>query len=117
MEITVEKQAGCKVITLAGRLDVTAAEQVREQVFAELAEEKPVILSMADCVYVSSAGLRALLLIMKAARLKNLGIVAAAATEEVMDIFTMTGFDAMLHFAPTVAAARQLLCGGKAEEI
>lgn len=110
MTVTVERDDDFKIISLDGELQAVNADSVRDEVIALIAE-KPMIISMEKCKYVSSAGLRALLMIAKTAKARKVKVIYAAATEEVTDVLKMTGFIKMLKCVKTVADAEKELRG------
>ena len=108
MTVTVERDDDLKIIALNGELQATNADSVRDEVIA-LIDKKPMIISMEKCSYVSSAGLRALLMIAKTAKARKVKVIYAATTEEVTDVLKMTGFIKMLRCVETVAEAEKEL--------
>lgn len=110
MTVTIELNEDLKTIALDGELQATNADSVRDEVIA-LIDKKPMIISMENCTYVSSAGLRAMLMIAKTAKARNVKVIYAAATEEVTDVLKMTGFIKMLKCVATVADAEKELRG------
>lgn len=110
MTVTVERDDDIKIIALDGELQATNADSVRDEVIA-LIDQKPMIISMEKCTYVSSAGLRAMLMIAKTAKAHKVKVVYAATTEEVTDVLKMTGFIKMLKCVATVADAEKELRG------
>ena len=95
MNVTVERDDNIKIVALDGQLDVSSSDNARDEV-------KPMIVNLEKCTYVSSSGLRALLMIAKTAKSKGIKLIYAAAIEEVLDVFEMTGFIKMLHCVPTI---------------
>ncbi len=110
MTVTIECDEDLKIIALDGELQATNAESVRDEVIA-LIDKKPMIISMEKCTYVSSAGLRAMLMIAKTAKARKVKVIYAATTEEVTDVLKMTGFMKMLTCFDTVADAEKELRG------
>lgn len=110
MTVTVERDDDLKIIALDGELQATNADSIRDEVIA-LIDIKPMIISMEKCTYVSSAGLRAMLMIAKTAKSRKVKILYAATTEEVTDVLKMTGFIKMLKCVATVADAEKELLG------
>ena len=101
MNVTVERDDNIKIVALDGQLDVSSSDNARDEVIA-LIDSKPMIVNLEKCTYVSSSGLRALLMIAKTAKSKGIKLIYAAAIEEVLDVFEMTGFIKMLHCVPTI---------------
>ncbi len=108
MTIKVERDDDIKIISLDGQLDVASSDNTRDGVIS-LLDGKPTIISLAKVSYVSSSGLRALLMIAKTAKSKKINMVYAAAIDEVIDVFEMTGFIKMLRCVKTVEDAEKAL--------
>ena len=92
---------GKKVIfELDGRLDTTTSPKLQESltpVFDDSIDE--IILDFKNLSYISSAGLRVLLMGQKLASAKQKPMSICNVSEEVMEVFEMTGFADMLTIA------------------
>ena len=85
-------------IKLAGRLDVKSAREA-EEAFLEASESaQNIVLNLAELDYIASAGLRAIKRLRKAVSPGNGTLVVTNVQDDVMDVFEMTGFAAMLSF-------------------
>jgi len=96
MNINKTQDGNRTILTLSGRLDTTTAPKLQEALFPELEEAKYVKLDFAGITYVSSAGLRVLLVGEKTAKAKDVKMVLVNVSQEIMEIFEMTGFTEML---------------------
>lgn len=101
MTVTVKRNDAVKIIALDGQIDVATSDKTREEIIA-LLENKPTIILMPKVTYVSSSGLRALLMIAKNAKARGVKVIYAEAVPEVVDVLEMTGFIKMLHCVPTL---------------
>ena len=81
---------------LSGRLDTTTAPKLQDVLIPEFDTAKKVELSFSDLTYVSSAGLRILLMGEKAAKAKGASMTLMGVSDEIMEVFEMTGFADML---------------------
>lgn len=108
MTVTVARDDDIKIIALDGQLDVSSSDNARDEVI-NLLDGKPTIISLEKVSYVSSSGLRALLMIAKTAKAKKINMVYAAAIPEVIDVFQMTGFIKMLRCVDTIEDAEKAL--------
>lgn len=92
MQLDVAVKNNVTVITFCGELDFNSSQEVSERLMELVEENDKIVIDMKCCTYVSSSGLRAMLLLGK--RMKQRGNVAVLAnlTEEVADIMEMTGF-------------------------
>ena len=80
------------VIALAGKLDTTTAPELEQIVKTSLDGVTELTIDMKELSYISSAGLRVLLM-----AVKKLGKVTVSnASEAVKEIFETTGFDQMM---------------------
>lgn len=101
MTVTVKRNDAVKIIALDGQIDVATSDKTREEIIG-LIENKPTIILMPKVTYVSSSGLRALLMIAKNAKARGVKVIYAEAVPEVVDVLEMTGFIKMLHCVPTL---------------
>ena len=86
------------VLKISGRLDVKAAREA-EEAFAKACEEADnIVLDMTDLDYIASAGLRTIKRLRGAVRDNGGTLVLRGVQDEIMEIFEMTGFAAMLTF-------------------
>jgi anti-anti-sigma factor len=94
MEITTTALDGVTVIKLSGSLDGNTVNAAQEMILP-LASTKgaAVIMDLGACAYISSAGLR--LLLMAAKQMSAIGgvMVLSGLSPEVQDVMEMTGFN------------------------
>ena len=107
VKISVESDVAVQVVNFTGRLDVSVSDQVWTKL-SGLFDHRTMIISMAHCDYVSSAGIRVLIMLAKAAKSRNTRLILAEVCDEVREVFEMTGFINLLECVPTIAEARQL---------
>ncbi len=95
MTIT-KKQDGSKLtLELEGRLDATTAQQLASELNQSLDNVTELILQFEKLVYVSSAGLRVILLAQK--RMNKQGsMVVKQVNENILEVLEMTGFASLL---------------------
>ncbi|MCL2108445.1 MAG: STAS domain-containing protein [Oscillospiraceae bacterium] len=96
MEITKVQYADTCILALSGRLDTVTSKQLQDA----LTETAPLVsaieLDLAEIAYISSAGLRVLLLGEKNAKATGKTFALKNVTPDVMDVFNMTGFSNIL---------------------
>ena len=81
-----------KVVTLAGEIDGSTAPQAQEQILALTGTGVKVALDMTGVTYMSSAGLRMLLLAYRTVNGKGGKIVLVGLSSELKDTMSVTGF-------------------------
>ena len=83
-------------LVLEGRLDTNTAPQLQEVLIPAFDEAKEIELDFSQLAYVSSAGLRVLLIGQKTATAKGVPMTLSRVSEEIMEILEMTGFTDIL---------------------
>ena len=84
------------IIAIDGRLDTTTSPQLQDVLIPLLEDETQVEIDFTQLVYVSSAGLRVLLMGQKVAKANGASMTVTGISEEIMEVFDMTGFSDML---------------------
>ena len=84
------------ILVLDGRLDTTTSPKLQEALIPAIDEAEKIILDFEKLAYISSAGLRVLLMGQKTATSRNTDLVIKNVSEEIMEVFDMTGFTDML---------------------
>ena len=97
MTIDKKQDNGKIILTMDGRLDTTTAPKLQEVLIPVFDDAKEVVLDFANLAYISSAGLRVLLMGEKTAKAKDAKMIIKNVSEEIMDVFEMTGFSDMLE--------------------
>lgn len=113
MKVEFEKKENIDIISLIGRLDGNTAPLVKDEVIEKLNENMNLIINMKNCEYVSSAGLRVLMIIAKTLKSKGGNGVLVEMNEEVGDVMEMTGFGNIFRSFNTVGEAFEFLQKGE----
>ncbi len=111
MEITDSKRNGITVFTVTGRVDASNAGVLEEKLLERItAGEKALVVDCAGLDYISSAGLRALLVAAKRLMPSGGKVALAALKDHIREVFDIAGFSSIFSVHPTtdeaVAAAR-----------
>ena len=83
-------------LNVEGRVDATTAPQLQNAILTAFQKVNDVVLDCSALEYISSAGLRALLLGEKTSKSKSGSFVLTNVGQEVMEILEVTGFDDIL---------------------
>ncbi len=98
ISIEVTTNGDVEEVKLAGRIDVKAAKEA-DEVFAQAAATgRNVVLDFSEVEYIASAGLRSLKRLRGNVRDQGTSLTVRNVADNVMEIFEMTGFAAMLNF-------------------
>ena len=105
MNITKKGENEILVVSLEGKLDTTTASQLQNvlsKAFEDITQNtensmtKEVHLDCEKLSYVSSAGLRVLLIMEKMSKSSGIPFILNGISDDIMEVFNMTGFDKML---------------------
>ena len=101
MELTEAKKSGAVVLGVSGRIDATNAGVLEHKILALIdAGEKRLVIDCAQLQYISSAGLRVLLIAAK--RLSDGGKLALATlNHQIRDVFDIAGFSSIFQIYRT----------------
>lgn len=105
MDISENSRDGALVISASGRLDSSSAGELEAVLPARVREHAAVILSLADVPYVSSAGLRVLLIGAKAAKVAGNRLALVGLSPAVREVFDISGFSKIFTIESDVEAA------------
>jgi len=105
LELSDKHTDSAVILTVTGRIDMTTSNEFCERLSALLTAGRPVVVDFSGVNYISSAGLRALMLASKQARSTGTGLAIAALQPVVLEIFQISRFDKLVPCHPTVEAA------------
>jgi|SRR5580698_1724305 stage II sporulation protein AA (anti-sigma F factor antagonist) len=106
MQVSLEYLPDILVIALVGRLDTASAPEFDAELASILAEPKSnILLDLAGVTYISSAGLRSILQLVKHTAANNGRVGICAAPPHIMEVVEMSGFPSLLDIYPDRAAA------------
>ena len=91
MNVTKTQNEGQTIFALSGKLDTTTAPEFQNELIPEFESAKSVTVDFTEISFVSSAGLRVLLMGEKTAKAKGSAMVLTNVPADVMEIFTKSG--------------------------
>ena len=108
MELVITQEADISVWSICWRLDAVSAPQLEEQLgqWYEQGGTK-LIFNLAELDYVSSAGLRIFLVTAKRMKTRGGKLGMACLRPSVREVFTISGFIALIPAFDTLEAARK----------
>lgn len=106
LDHSVRQQGAATVVAVSGTVDAVTAPRFAEALQAEVAAGRcKLVVDLADVAYISSAGLRAVLAALKAARAAAGDLRLAGAAPAVAQVFDLAGFGSILESFDDVDAA------------
>ncbi len=109
MRVEKSVQGDVTVLSLIGELDGMTAIEVNTDIQADLPERGDLLLDLSRMTYVSSAGLRILLLVYRQARLRRQRLALAEIPPDVHAVLSATGFLGSVQVVDTVQAGVEVL--------
>jgi anti-sigma B factor antagonist len=99
MDVTVTTVKDTKVVAIVGEIDGSTAPKAGEQILDLVEPDVKIILDLSGVTYMSSAGLRMLLLTYRTVNGKGGRVAVVGLSGELEDTMSMTGFlDFFDHF-------------------
>ncbi|MDD4872498.1 MAG: STAS domain-containing protein [Kiritimatiellae bacterium] len=92
MNIETKLQDGITVILMHGEIDGKTAPEAQEKLLPIVAAHKTVVMDMGNVTFMSSAGLRMMLLLYRHATAGNGKVALVGLSEQIQDTMTATGF-------------------------
>jgi len=106
VEIKASKKDKATVVAIDGRLDSSNAGLLEKKITDLLADgEKNLVFDFTAMDYISSAGLRVLLMAVKKSKAEGGKVVLSALTENVKEVFDIAGFTSIFPIFATPAEA------------
>lgn len=92
IQVEVSTQDGITAVAMAGEIDSSSAPGLQAQILPLLQQDGLLMLDLRGVTYMSSAGLRVLLLLYRQAVARNGRVVLAGLAESIKDTMAITGF-------------------------
>ena len=110
MQITTTNEAGASVIRVEGSMDAISVAEFDAE-WKKVIEEGStrVVVEMSGLEYISSAGLRGILMLAKTTKMKGVSLSFAGMRDMVSDMFKLSGFLTILSVHPDVPSALSAL--------
>lgn len=105
MDIREEPRDGAYLVAASGRLDSNSAAALEAVLPARVQANPKLVLDLSDVPYVSSAGLRVLLIGAKAARSGGHKLVLCGLSPSVREVFDISGFSSIFTIEPDLDSA------------
>ncbi|GAA4465382.1 anti-sigma factor antagonist [Nibrella saemangeumensis] len=92
MEVTVKSEEGITVIEAAGNIDSKTAPEFQNSAVSAAEGKDKIIIDLTKVEFLSSAGLRVLLMIYRQIKANNGQVVLVGTSEDIQDVMANTGF-------------------------
>lgn len=110
MDLTAEWREDVLSLEVTGRIGGSSAAAFEEAMRNAIAETgRAVIVDCRELAYISSAGLRVILIAAKSAKARGAGLALCGLSEPIHEVFRISGFDRIVPIHDTSANARAAL--------
>ena len=106
VEIAEQREDGILVLRPVGRLNNDSSPDFQARLLAWVDSNDAVVIDLGSVEYISSAGLRALMMASRRAKARGGRIAVAALSPLVNEVFTISRFDQVVQVFETAADAR-----------
>ena len=93
MDVKMTTEGSKALFSMAGELSVATAPDLEEALKSMPAELTDIDIDLSEVDYISSAGLRAMILAAKIAEERGGGLTVRNANDDIREVFEMTGLD------------------------
>ena len=118
MNLTTREISNVSLIQVEGRIDHTTAKDFENLLLPQLdgctGESKKILLDLSQLNFISSAGLRVLMIAAKQCKKQNGKMVLAALQPMIQEIFQISRFDTVFEIFPTVESAMETISAAAA---
>ena len=112
MDVATERQDDVLSVLVSGRIDGSNAAAFEEAVRAAISDsDRAVVMDLEKLSYISSAGLRVLLMIAKNLSGRDAKLVLCAMSDQIREVIEISGFDKIIPVHPSKAEALASLDG------
>lgn len=110
MEISTSFEDGVLIAVASGRLDGATSRGFEDDMKAAIGDRKcPVVIDFGNLDYISSAGLRVVLLLAKTMDIRGAKLALCALPESISSVFQISGFDRIIPIKDAREEALELV--------
>lgn len=108
MQISETENNGILIVAAEGRLDSNTSEAFSQQLLGKIdAGNHKIILELSQLEYISSAGLRVLLMAAKRLKAENGGFAICGVEKHIREVFEISGFLQILNIENSMESAQK----------
>jgi anti-sigma B factor antagonist len=106
MKVEKSLSSNVTILSVSGRVDSGNAKDFEKAIVPEVGQaDGGIIIDGASLEYISSAGLRVILMAAKSAQQSDTNFAVSALNDEIVELFSITGFDSIISIEATIEAA------------
>ena len=112
MNVYEQRRADTLILQPTGRLDSLSSQKLQDELFRRISDgDTLIILDLQSLEYISSAGLRVLLLVGKELTARNGQFALCSLNKNVREVFEISGFISLLSIHDSIDTAIEVISG------
>lgn len=111
MKIENREQDGVAIVSISGEIDSKTAPEAQEILLPIVEQYHTMIMDMNELTFMSSAGLRIMLLLYRHATAQNGKVVLVGLSEQIQDTMSATGFLSFFDLSDSIEDAMKIVKG------
>jgi len=109
MEVTTREQDGIAIVAITGEIDSKTAPDAQAALLPVVEKHHSLIMDVGGLTFMSSAGLRMMLLIYRHATAGNGKVALVGLSEQIRDTMSATGFLSFFQVCDTIDQAKEAI--------
>jgi len=105
MKVSIQETAAAVIATIEGSIDSKTAPDLQQSILPVINDRNKMVLDLTEVTFVSSAGLRVLLMVYRQLKAKDGKVFLVGVSDEIKDVMFMTGFITFFEISPTLEYA------------
>ena len=105
IDILHQEEDGLHIMHLAGRRDSVTSPQAEQRIIDIIEKGDMLVINLKDLVFISSAGLRLILVFMKKTKKRNARMIFCAPGDQILKTFEVSNFLEFLEIATSLEEA------------
>ena len=102
MSISTQRENAILIVNVEGRIDGTTSREFHTELQTAIgSDDQAVVLNLEKLAYISSAGLRVILLISRTLQSQNSKLAVCSLPDTIKEVFTISGFDQLITNYPS----------------
>lgn len=112
MDVYEQRRAGTLILQPTGRLDSVSSQDLQNELSRRIGDgDTAIVLDLKNLEYISSAGLRVLLLVGKELQTQSGQLILCALNENVREVFEVSGFISLFPVFDSIDQAIEMPSG------
>jgi anti-anti-sigma factor len=113
MNISQERQGDTLIVAAAGRVDGSNSQEFQQAIEGVIDDnDRAVVLQLKQLSYISSSGLRVMLMVARMLQKRGTKFALCELTESIREVFEISGFDRIISVHDTESAAVAAVAAG-----